>query len=338
MTELVNDERETVKEYGQGEKKAGTNEAMNQVFVLMLKDYLQEKRSSRRWSYVKWVVFLIVFFLLTYSFFFRSTQGIAIGNEIAEHTALISLTGTIENDGDISALSVSKSLDMAFKNVNSVGVILRINSPGGSPVQSSLIHNEIQRLKKEFPEKKIVAVVEDVAASGGYFIAAATDQIFVNKSSLVGSIGVVYNGFGFVDLLKQIGVERRLMVSGEKKVLLDPFLPSGEKAKNMMQEIMDDLHKHFIDAVKSGRGSTLLDDPDIFSGRVFTGEESLDLGLSDDYGSVRSVAEDFFGQPLLIHYADEENLLEKLKNNLVNVGIETVKSYVKDSTDLIQIR
>ena len=214
MAESVNDERETEKEYGNGGKSAETNEAMNQVFALMLKDYLQEKRTGRRWSYIKWIALLVGFFLITYSLFFRSDQGISIGNEIVEHTALISLTGTIESEGDISALSVSNSLDMAFKNVNSVGIILRINSPGGSPVQSSLIHNEIQRLKKEFPEKKIVTVVEDVAASGGYYIAAATDQIFVNKSSLVGSIGVVYNGFGFVDLLKQIGVERRLMVSG----------------------------------------------------------------------------------------------------------------------------
>lgn len=338
MTELANNEREIEKAHNTGGQKSVNNGAMNQVFVLMLKDYLKEKRAGRRWSYTKWFVFFIGFFLLIYSLFFRSNQGIGISNEIVEHTALISLTGTIENEGDISALSVSNTLDMAFKNVNSVGVILRINSPGGSPVQSSLIHNEIQRLKKEFPEKKIVAVVEDVAASGGYFIAAAADQIFVNKSSLVGSIGVVYNGFGFVDLLKQIGVERRLMVSGEKKALLDPFSPSGEIAKNMMQEIMDDLHKHFIDAVKSGRGSNLLDDPDIFSGRVFTGEESLELGLSDDYGSVRSVAADFFGQPLIVHYADEENLFEKLKGNLVNAGIETFKSYVKDSMGLTQIQ
>ena len=214
----------------------------------------------------------------------------------------------------------------AFENVNSVGLILRINSPGGSPVQSALIYDEIRRLKKEHPEKKVIAVVEDVAASGGYFIASAADKIFVNKSSIVGSIGVVFNGFGFVELLKKIGVERRLLVSGEKKSMLDPFLPKEEEEEFIIREMMEDLHRHFIEAVKVGRGSLLIDDPEIFSGRVFTGEESITLGLSDGFGSVSSVADEVFSQPFLIEYHGEENLLDKLTENFISRLIVTLKN------------
>ena len=232
----------------------------------------------------------------------------------------------MENDGDINALAVNKILKTAFENVNSVGLILRINSPGGSPVQSALIYDEIRRLKKEHPEKKVIAVVEDIAASGGYFIASAADKIFVNKSSIVGSIGVVFNGFGFVELLKKIGVERRLLVSGEKKSMLDPFLPKEETEEFLIQEMMEDLHGHFIDAVKVGRGSLLTDDPEIFSGRVFTGEESIALGLSDGFGSVSSVADEVFGQPFLIDYHGEENLLDKLTENFIIRLVVTLKN------------
>ena len=232
----------------------------------------------------------------------------------------------MENEGDINALAVNKILKTAFENANSVGLILRINSPGGSPVQSALIYDEIRRLKKNHPEKKVIAVVEDVAASGGYFIASAADKIFVNKSSIVGSIGVVFNGFGFVELLKKIGVERRLLVSGEKKSMLDPFLPKEETEELIIRGMMEDLHRHFIDAVKVGRGSLLIDDPEIFSGRVFTGEESIALGLSDGFGSVSSVADEVFGQPFLIDYHGEENLLDKLTENFIIRLVVTLKN------------
>ena len=312
-----NDKRNNLEKEYRGEKEAHHEHVKDNLFATILHDYVRERSANRRWSMIRWVL-VSSFLLLTFlSLFLGGDKKYPISAEVSEHTAVLSLTGTVENDGDINALAVNKILKTAFENVNSVGLILRINSPGGSPVQSALIYDEIRRLKKEHPEKKVIAVVEDVAASGGYFIASAADKIFVNKSSIVGSIGVVFNGFGFVELLKKIGVERRLLVSGEKKSMLDPFLPKEETEEFIIQEMMEDLHRHFIDAVKVGRGSVLIDDPEIFSGRVFTGEESIALGLSDGFGSVSSVADEVFGQPFLIDYRGEENLLDKLTENFV---------------------
>ena len=196
------------------EKEAHHEHVKDNLLATILHDYIRERSANRRWSMIKWLLISSLFFLTFFSLFLSGDKKYPISAEVSEHTAVLSLTGTVENDGDISALVVNKILKKAFENVNSVGLILRINSPGGSPVQSALIYDEIRRLKKEHPEKKVIAVVEDIAASGGYFIASAADKIFVNKSSIVGSIGVVFNGFGFVELLKKIGVERRLLVSG----------------------------------------------------------------------------------------------------------------------------
>ena len=321
-----NDKRNNLEKEYRSEKEVYHEHVKDNLFATILHDYVREKSANRRWSMMKWILISSLFFLTFLSLFFGRDQKYPISAEVSEHTAVLSLTGTVENDGDISALSVNKILKTAFENVNSVGLILRINSPGGSPVQSALIYDEIRRLKKEHPEKKVIAVVEDVAASGGYFIASAADKIFVNKSSIVGSIGVVFNGFGFVELLKKIGVERRLLVSGEKKSMLDPFLPKEEKEELIIRKMMEDLHGHFIEAVKVGRGSLLVDDPEIFSGRVFTGEESIALGLSDGFGSVSSVADEVFGQPFLIDYHGEENLLDKLTENFIMRLVVTLKN------------
>tara|TARA_B100000575_G_C23140990_1_gene663995 strand:- start:2538 stop:3557 length:1020 start_codon:yes stop_codon:yes gene_type:complete len=295
------------------------------LLAKVLHDYVREKARDRRWSIAKWILVSAILFLTFSSLFLNVDQKLPISGEVAEHTAVVSLTGTVENEGDISAVSVNKILKTAFENVNSVGLILRINSPGGSPVQSALIYDEIRRLKKKHPEKQVIAVVEDIAASGGYFIASAADQIFVNKSSIVGSIGVVFNGFGFVELLKKIGVERRLLVAGENKSILDPFLPKDETEEIAIQEMMDELHNHFIEAVKIGRGTILTDDPEIFSGRVFTGEESVALGLSDGIGSVSSVADEVFNQPFLIDYIGDENLFDKLTENFIIKTLSIMK-------------
>ena len=308
------------------QKEVHHESAKDNLFATILHDYVRERSANRRWSMIKWTLILSLITLTFLSLFLGGDQKYPISAEVSEHTAVLSLTGVVENDGDINALAVNKILKTAFENANSIGLILRINSPGGSPVQSALIYDEIRRLKKEHPEKKVIAVVEDVAASGGYFIASAADKIFVNKSSIVGSIGVVFNGFGFVELLKKIGVERRLLVSGEKKSMLDPFLPKEETEEFIIREMMEDLHRHFIDAVKAGRGSLLVDDPEIFSGRVFTGEESIALGLSDGFGSVSSVADEVFGQPFLIDYYGEENLLDKLTENFIIRLVVTLKN------------
>ena len=320
------DKRDNLKKEHCSQEEVHHENAKDNLFATILHDYVRERSANRRWSMIKWVLISSLFFLTFLSLFLGGDQKYPISAEVSEHTAVLSLTGTVENDGDINALSVNKILKTAFENANSVGLILRINSPGGSPVQSALIYDEIRRLKKEHPEKKVIAVVEDVAASGGYFIASAADKIFVNKSSIVGSIGVVFNGFGFVELLKKIGVERRLLVSGEKKSMLDPFLPKEETEEFIIRGMMEDLHRHFIDAVKVGRGSLLTDDPEIFSGRVFTGEESIALGLSDGFGSVSSVADEVFGQPFLIDYHGEENLLDKLTENFIIKLVVTLKN------------
>ena len=320
------DKRDNLKKEHCSQEEVHHENAKDNLFATILHDYVRERSANRRWSMIKWVLISSLFFLTFLSLFLGGDQKYPISAEVSEHTAVLSLTGTVENDGDINALSVNKILKTAFENANSVGLILRINSPGGSPVQSALIYDEIRRLKREHPEKKVIAVVEDVAASGGYFIASAADKIFVNKSSIVGSIGVVFNGFGFVELLKKIGVERRLLVSGEKKSMLDPFLPKEETEEFIIRGMMEDLHRHFIDAVKVGRGSLLTDDPEIFSGRVFTGEESIALGLSDGFGSVSSVADEVFGQPFLIDYHGEENLLDKLTENFIIKLVVTLKN------------
>ena len=320
------DKRDNSEKEHRSQKEVHHENAKDNLFATILHDYVRERSANRRWSMIKWVLISSLFFLTFLSLFLGGDQKYPISAEVSEHTAVLSLTGTVENDGDINALSVNKILKTAFENANSVGLILRINSPGGSPVQSALIYDEIRRLKKEHPEKKVIAVVEDVAASGGYFIASAADKIFVNKSSIVGSIGVVFNGFGFVELLKKIGVERRLLVSGEKKSMLDPFLPKEETEEFIIRGMMEDLHRHFIDAVKAERGSLLIDDPEIFSGRVFTGEESIALGLSDGFGSVSSVADEVFGQPFLIDYYGEENLLDKLTENFIIKLVVTLKN------------
>ena len=320
------DKRDNLKKENCSQEEVHHENAKDNLFATILHDYVRERSANRRWSMIKWTLILSLLTLTFLSLFLGGDQKYPISAEVSEHTAVLSLTGIVENDGDINALAVNKILKTAFENANSVGLILRINSPGGSPVQSALIYDEIRRLKKEHPEKKVIAVVEDVAASGGYFIASAADKIFVNKSSIVGSIGVVFNGFGFVELLKKIGVERRLLVSGEKKSMLDPFLPKEETEEFIIRGMMEDLHRHFIDAVKVGRGSLLIDDPEIFSGRVFTGEESIALGLSDGFGSVSSVADEVFGQPFLIDYHGEENLLDKLTENFIIRLVVTLKN------------
>ena len=320
------DKRDNSEKENRSQKEVHHENAKDNLFATILHDYVRERSANRRWSMIKWTLILSLLTLTFLSLFLGGDQKYPISAEVSEHTAVLSLTGVVENDGDINALAVNKILKTAFENANSVGLILRINSPGGSPVQSALIYDEIRRLKKEHPEKKVIAVVEDVAASGGYFIASAADKIFVNKSSIVGSIGVVFNGFGFVELLKKIGVERRLLVSGEKKSMLDPFLPKEETEEFIIRGMMEDLHRHFIDAVKVGRGSLLIDDPEIFSGRVFTGEESIALGLSDGFGSVSSVADEVFGQPFLIDYLGEENLLDKLTENFIIRLVVTFKN------------
>ncbi len=271
---------------------------------------LEEQRRARRWG---------IFFKLIFVAYLGAALLMAakpFGGRSREdgegHTAVVDVAGVIAPGQPASADNIIEGLRDAVENKNTKGVLLRMNSPGGSPVQSAYVYDEIRRLKKLKPELPIYAVVEDMCASGCYYIASAADKIYVNSASVVGSIGVIMGGFGFVDTMKMLGVERRIMTAGEHKALLDPFAPVDEVARIHMQGVLGDVHKQFIDAVKQGRGARLKETPDMFSGLIWTGAEGIKLGLADDVGDDRHVAEDIIGAKKMSSFNPEENVLDRL--------------------------
>jgi len=190
--------------------------------------------------------------------------------------------------------------------------VVRINSPGGSPVQAQTIYDEMRRLRKKYPDIPLYAVVEDVCASGGYFVAVGADRIYVGRASIVGSIGVLMNGFGFTGLMEKLGVERRLITAGENKGMLDPFSPLEDKDREHIKQLMGDIHQQFIGVVKEGRGKRLKESPEIFSGLIWTGQRSIDLGLADGYGSLDSVARDVVKAEDIVDFSQREGIAEKV--------------------------
>ena len=227
------------------------------------------------------------------------------------HTAIVDVQGTIAPGQPASADSIIQGLKAASEDSGTKGIVLRMNTPGGSPVQSAYVYDEIRRLKKLKPELPIYAVVSDMCASGGYYIASATDKIYVNNASVIGSIGVILGGFGFVDAMNRLGVERRVMTAGEHKAILDPFSPVDEVAKLHMQSVLNTVHHQFIDAVKQGRGARLKETPEMFTGLVWTGAEGIQLGLADEVGDLRHVAEDVIGAKKTINFTPDDDFLEK---------------------------
>ena len=273
-------------------------------------DALTEQRRRRRWG---------IFFKLLGFAYFTAVLVVAIdwggGERIVDgkkHTALVQLNGVIRDKGDASAENLVSSLQSAFEDKGTAGVVLRINSPGGSPVQAGMINDEIRRLRAKYPDIPLYAVVEDVCASGGYYVAVAADKIFVDKASIVGSIGVLMDGFGFVGTMDKLGVERRLLTAGENKGFLDPFSPQNGAHKAHAQEMLGEIHKQFIEVVRKGRGKRLKETPDIFSGLMWTGEKSIELGLADGLGSVDSVARDVIKADDVRDYTVKPNFAEKL--------------------------
>ncbi|HZS68518.1 MAG TPA: S49 family peptidase [Burkholderiales bacterium] len=273
-------------------------------------DAIVEQRRRRRWG--------IFFKLLTFAYITTvlllmvdwSSRGDFTGGR--KYTAVVELNGIIAPGADASAENVILGLQAAFKEKSTQGVILRINSPGGSPVQAQTIYDEMRRLRKKYPDVPLYAVVEDICASGGYFVAAAADRIYVGKASIVGSIGVLMNGFGFTGLMDKLGVERRLITAGENKGMLDPFSPLREKDKEYINVLMKDIHQQFIGAVREGRGKRLKETPDMFSGLIWTGEKSVELGLADGYGSLDSVARDVIKAEDMVDYTKKEGFAEKV--------------------------
>lgn len=270
---------------------------------------LAEQRARRRWNiFFRFVTLGVIVFGIWVASGLSNQEAEIVG----PHTALIEIDGTIESGTAGAADAVIPALNRAYSDSNSVGVILRINSPGGSPVQAGMINDEIVRLRHEFPRKPLYVVVDEICASGGYYIAAAADKIFVNKASIVGSIGVLMEGFGFTGLMEKLGVERRLMTAGENKGFLDPFSPQSAKQKNYAQEMLDEVHQQFIDVVRQGRGERLKETPETFSGLFWSGSKAVEIGLADGFGTVDSVARDELKAEEIVDYTQHEALSERL--------------------------
>lgn len=273
---------------------------------------LEEQKARRRWG----IFFrMLGFGYLLVALFVVVDWGSETSHQ-ERHTALINLHGVIEAKGEANAEDLVAALNAAFEEKHVAGVILRINSPGGSPVQSSLINDEIRRLREKHPDKPLYAVVEDMCASGGYFVAVAADKIYVNRASVVGSIGVLMSGFGFTGTMDKLGVERRLLTAGENKGFLDAFSPQVPRQTAHAQALLDDIHKQFIDVVRAGRGKRLKETPEMFSGLMWTGQKSVELGLADDFGSVDTVARDVIKADKILDYSVKENIAERFAKRL----------------------
>ena len=283
----------------------------NEMIEKVLLANLAEQRRARRWG-IFWRFATFGVSIIILAGIFWGDHATVSHVPTSRHTALVNIDGVISSDGNASADVLNESLRLAFENKAAAGVILRVNSPGGSPVQSGIVFDEIKRLKALHQDKPVIAVIEDVGASGGYYVAAAADSIYVDKASLVGSIGVRLDSFGFTEALKKLGIERRLLVAGENKSMLDPFLPVDPKKKAAMQAMLDEVHTQFIDAVKTGRGDRLSKSPEVFSGMVFTGSRSVQLGLADGLGSIDTVARDLIKAEEIIDYTLQPSLAERL--------------------------
>ncbi len=282
-----------------------------------------EQRRARRWGiFFKFLIFAYLFIVLFIAMgWFGKKDGLH-----DKHTALVEINGVIAPGSAASADAVMQGLADAFKDKRTQGVVLRINSPGGSPVQSGYINDEIKRLRAKYPDKPLYAVVEDLCASGGYYVAVAADKIYVNKASMIGSIGVLMNGFGFTGTMEKLGVERRLLAAGENKGFLDPFSPLNDEQKAHAKQMLSEIHEQFIEVVRKGRGKRLKETPDMFSGLVWVGQKSIELGLADALGSVEQVARDVIKAEDIVDFTPRENVAERFAKRF---GAAAAESLVK---------
>jgi len=294
------------------------------VITKLAQASLKEQKRARRWSiFFKFLVFAYITFIL----FMFTEPDMSKAKMSQKHTALVELQGVIADDETASADNIVTALRSAFEDEKTEGVILRINSPGGTPVQAGYIYDEILRLREKYPETRLYAVVSDMAASGGYYVASAADEIYASNSSIVGSIGVRMDGFGVVDAMEKLGIESRTLTAGKNKALLDPFTPADEYAMKHLQTMIDDIHHQFIDAVKKGRGDRLKEFDDLFTGLIWTGREAVEFGLVDNIGSASYVAREVIGAEDIVEYTVEEDVLERLIGRL---GASTAKALNKE--------
>ena len=312
--------------YGEQDNSENKDPAAMQQDVMqnLLMASLKEQRRHRRWGiFFKSLTFIYLMVLLIA--FFPSDGQDSGALTRGKHTALVDINGVIADNTDANADDIISGLRDAFEDKKTAGIILRINSPGGSPVQAGYVYDEIKRLREKYPETKVYAVVTDVCASGGYYIAAAADEIYADKASMVGSIGVLMNGFGFTKAMEKLGVERRLYTAGESKGFLDPFSPQKAEDLEHVQGLLKNIHEQFIDVVKEGRGDRLKNDPRLFTGLIWTGEESVELGLVDGLGSSGYVAREIIQEDKIIDYTPKENYLERFAER-IGVAMANVMS------------
>ena len=292
------------------------------LLAQLARDFLHERRIERRWRTSFRLFWLALAILLVYGVW----QGRHLTPSATPHTALVEVRGEIAADSEASAELLLAALKDAFKDDAAQAVVLRINSPGGSPVQAGIVYDEIKRLRQQY-DKPVYAVVEEMCASGAYYIAAAADEIYVDKASVVGSIGVLMDGFGFTGLMDKLGVERRLLTAGENKGMLDPFSPLQPKQRAYAQAMLDQIHQQFITVVREGRGKRLKETPDTFSGLFWNGEQAVTMGLADHFGNLDYVAREVVKAEEVVDYTPKDNVAERLAKRFgAAVGAGAVKA------------
>lgn len=304
------------------EDQSATTQDMQKAINQIVLEYLKEQKRKRRWQVVK-----VLFMLFIIVFLFYQTYDLAktkIDKQTKPHIGLIDIEGTIFDKQSASADNFAKGLKKAYENDQIKAIVLRINSPGGSPVQADYMFNTMMFYKSKHPDVKVYAVCVDLCASAAYYVAAAADEIYANPSSMVGSIGVLYNGFGFVDTLTKVGMTRRLQTAGNNKGILDPFSPESEKDKQILQHMLDEIHQTFIEKVKQGRGSRLVNDPAIFSGLFWTGTDAKKLGLIDGFASAGQLAREVINVKHIVDYTEKDNVWERFAKNMGSAMIDQI--------------
>jgi protease-4 len=302
---------------------AGVSAGFEHTVQRLASELLRQQRSDRRWRVFFRLCWLALALALAWGLMSNRLPSSAPSTP---HTALVEVRGEIAAEGEASAEQLVAALRNAFEDAGALAVVLRINSPGGSPVQSGIVNDEIKRLKAKHG-KKVYAVVEEICASGAYYIAVAADEIFVDKASIVGSIGVLMDGFGFTGLMDKLGVERRLLAAGENKGMLDPFTPQNPKQTAFAKAMLDQIHQQFISVVREGRGARLKETPETFSGLFWNGEQAVALGLADKLGSLDFVAREVVKAEEVVDYTPRDNVAERLAKRFgASIGAGAVKA------------
>ncbi len=299
-------------------------DANEQIASEIARETISEIRKARRWRNFFYSLFALYLFGFFVIYLVENMGSLGLSGE--QHTALVDINGVIAENLEASADNIVTGLRAAYEDKNTAGIIIRINSPGGSPVQAGYVNDEIKRLRDENPEIPVYAVISDICASGGYYIAVATDRIFANKASIVGSIGVIMAGFGFVEAIDKLGVERRLLTAGNNKGFLDPFSPLRHEEVDHVSTLLDDVHQQFIDVVREGRGERIKDTVDIFNGLVWTGEQSLEIGLVDELASSGQVAREVIGVEEIVDFTHQESFLDRFARRLGSAMMESLYS------------